>query len=246
MNSLRPPVISPFCVNGEAPAKTSMAARPLAALCTAPASDCVPHSTCTSTACASPVACQKPWAALMPTISFGQVTTSGILRPVARASAIASTSAGWSLPRLTKRYETPASTSASRNALLAVYIARSANEARDHVRAEANFLIVRLAQRDVVVHVEIAGRIAVLVEPDERRVNVKEDAHRLVIIIGDERVTLAGRLVDEIAGGRGPTVFEIAPFPRNREGHHLVGMIVPVHEPGLFRPQDVAPLVQRR
>src|SRR5476649_124692 len=43
-------------------------------------------------------------------------------RPVARASAIASTSAGWSLPRFAKMQATPASARASRSALLVVYI----------------------------------------------------------------------------------------------------------------------------
>ena len=38
----------------------------------------------------APVACQKLCAVLMPTISLGQVMTSGIFRPTARASAIAS------------------------------------------------------------------------------------------------------------------------------------------------------------
>ena len=102
MNSLRLPRSSPAWVNGEAPAKTSIGTRPLAALWIAPASAWVPHSTCTITACGRPETWAKPWAALIPTISFGQVTISGTGRPVARAAAIASTIAGWSLPKLAK------------------------------------------------------------------------------------------------------------------------------------------------
>ncbi len=94
MNSLRLPRSSPSCVNGERPAKINTGARPLAALCTAPASDCVPHSTCTITACARPVTDAAPCAALSATISLGQVITCGIFFPVARASAMASIRAG--------------------------------------------------------------------------------------------------------------------------------------------------------
>lgn len=52
----------------------------------------------------------------------GQVITCGISRPAARASAMASTSAGWSLPKFAKMQDTPCSTSASRKALDAVYM----------------------------------------------------------------------------------------------------------------------------
>ncbi len=117
MNSLRLPRSSPSWVNGEAPAKTSTGTRPRAALCTAPASACVPQSTCTSTACGRPETWAWPCAALIATISFGQVITAGTGRPVARAKAMASTSAGWSLPKLAKTWLTPASTSASRKAV---------------------------------------------------------------------------------------------------------------------------------
>ena len=117
MNSLRLPRSSPSWVNGEAPAKTSIGTRPRAALCTAPASACVPQSTCTSTACGRPETWAKPWAALIATISFGQVTIAGHRPAGGAAAAIASTSAGWSLPKLAKTWLTPASTSASRKAV---------------------------------------------------------------------------------------------------------------------------------
>ena len=117
MNSLRLPRSSASWVNGEAPATTSTGARPLAALWTAPASAWVPHSTWTRTACGRPDTWAKPCAALMPTISFGQVTMAGTGRPPARAAAIASTSAGWSLPKLAKTWLTPASSSASSSAV---------------------------------------------------------------------------------------------------------------------------------
>src|SRR5262245_60008670 len=125
MNSLRLPRISPSWVNGDAPAKINTGTRPLAALCKAPASACVPHSTWTRTACARPVTCAKPCAALSATISFGQVIRLGAGRPVPPASARLSMIAGWSLPRFAKMYETPASCNASINAVLAVYIESS-------------------------------------------------------------------------------------------------------------------------
>src|SRR5579872_2031641 len=49
----------------------------------------------------------------------------GIANPLARASAIASTRAGWSLPKLAKMQETPASVRASRSAALALGMERS-------------------------------------------------------------------------------------------------------------------------
>src|SRR5439155_18900121 len=99
------------------------------ALCTAPPSDCVPQSTCTTTACARPLTWAKPWAQDKATISVGQVRIRGIVRPLARASAMASTSAGWSLPKLAKRWVTPASVSASSSAVLALYIAEAQRRA---------------------------------------------------------------------------------------------------------------------
>src|SRR5215510_5776795 len=120
MNSLRLPGSSPSWVDGDAPAKISTGMRLRAALWTAPASDCVPHSTWTRTAWARPVTWATPCAALSATISAGQVMSRGTGRPVAAAAASASRIAGWSLPKLANRYETPAVASASRSAALAV------------------------------------------------------------------------------------------------------------------------------
>src|SRR5262249_1682177 len=68
--------------------------------------------------------------------SLGQVMTAGSGRPCARASAIASISAGWSLPKFAKIWETPASANDSRSALLAVYMAIS-RSLRQRVRDPA-------------------------------------------------------------------------------------------------------------
>jgi len=82
---------------------------------------------------------------------------------------------------------------------------------------------MRLAKRDVIVNVEEPGGFAGLVEPDQRRADDEEHLHRLVIFIGDQRVALAGRLIDEVAGRRRPIMLQIAPFARDRIGHHLMG-----------------------
>src|SRR6185437_2283360 len=82
----------------------------------------VPHSTYTSTACPCPVAWAYPCAALSATISLGHVITRGNFRPAPAPSASASRIGGWSLPKFANRYDTPHSVSASRNAVLVVYI----------------------------------------------------------------------------------------------------------------------------
>src|SRR5262249_33162229 len=74
----------------------------------------------------------------------------------------------------------------------------------DLLGAEADLDVVRPAHRDVVVNVEMAGRRAVLVEPDQRTGDDEEHPHRVLVLIGHQRMPLAGRLVDEIAGRGGP------------------------------------------
>ncbi len=105
---------------------------------------------------------------------------------------------------------------------------------------------MRLRHRDVVVDVEVPDGLAVLVEPDQRTLDVEEDPHRVFVFIGDERVSFAGRLVDEITRGRRPVVLEITPLARDRVGEDLVRVVVAVHQPGALRHEDVAPLVALR
>jgi hypothetical protein len=48
----------------------------------------------------------------------------------------------------------------------------------------------------------VALGLAVLVEPDQRPGDVEVHLHRVRVLVGDERVGLARRLVDEVARGR--------------------------------------------
>src|SRR3954468_1094928 len=121
--------------------------------------------------------------------------------------------------------------------------ARSAHQRVDQVGAEADLLVVLLADLDVVVHIEEVLDLAVLVEPDQRALDLEVDLHRLVGLVGDERVGLARGLVDEGAGGRDPVVLEVAPLARDRVGEDLVGVVVAVDEAGPRRHQHVAPAV---
>src|SRR3954451_19606327 len=123
--------------------------------------------------------------------------------------------------------------------------ARSAHQRVDHVGAEADLLVVLLADVDVVVHVEEVLDLAVLVEPDQRALDLEVHLHRLLGLVGDERVRLARRLVDEGAGGRDPVVLEVAPLARDRVREDLVRVVVAVDEPGAGRHQHVAPAVLR-
>ena len=122
MNSLRPPGSSFSIVYGAAPAKTSTGARPRRALLIAPPMFWVPASTCTMTACGERLTSAAACAALSATISCGQTMSRGrsLSLPSAFAWASASIRPGWSLPRFAKMYCTPASASASRNAVLVV------------------------------------------------------------------------------------------------------------------------------
>src|SRR5581483_2560818 len=104
-------------------------------------------------------------------------------------------------------------------------VGSSAEQFGDRLGAEPDLFVVRLAELDVVVDVEMTSRIAVLIEPYQRRADDEEDTHLFGMIIGDERVALAGALVDEVAGGRGPVVLEITPLSRDRVGEHLMWVI---------------------
>src|SRR3954466_2330663 len=81
---------------------------------------------------------------------------------------------------------------------------RLAHERVDQVGAEADLIVVLLADLDVVVYVEEVLDLAVLVEPDQRALDLEVHLHRLVGLVGDQRVRLARRLVDEAAGGGDP------------------------------------------
>src|SRR3954470_10261229 len=108
----------------------------------------------------------------------------------------------------------------------------SAQQRVDEVGAEADLLVVLLADLDVVVHVEEVDGVAVLVEPDERAPDLEVDLHRLVGLVGDERVRLARRLVDEVAGRRDPVVLEVPPLARDGVREDLVRVVVAVDEAG--------------
>lgn len=110
----------------------------------------------------------------------------------------------------------------------------------------ADFFVMLSTEGDVVVDVEKSVRLPFLVEPDERTLDLEEHLHRLFALIDDQRMALARRLVDEIAGGGCPVVLKVAPLASDRIGEHLVGMVVPVHQPRLLRHQDVAPFVLSR
>src|SRR3954447_19320020 len=121
----------------------------------------------------------------------------------------------------------------------------SAQQRVDQVGAEPDLLVVLLAQVDVVVHVEEVLGVAVLVEPDERALDLEVHLHRLVGLVGDQRVRLARGLVDEVAGGGDPVVLQVAPLAGDRVGEHLLRVVVPVHQPGALGVEDVAPAVLR-
>src|SRR6059058_28967 len=87
-------------------------------------------------------------------------------------------------------------------------------------------------QRDVVEHVERPVRLAVLVQPDQRPGDVEGHPHRLVALVGDQRVRLARRLVDPVARGGDPVVLQVAPLARDRVGEDLLRVVVPVDKAG--------------
>src|SRR6201999_2138266 len=91
-----------------------------------------------------------------------------------------------------------------------------AEERIDIVRANPVRGIMGAGGGDVIVDVVHGDRVAVLVQPGERAGDDEEDLHRLVAVIGDQRVALARRLVDEVALRRRPVMLEIAPFPADR------------------------------
>src|SRR5471032_49837 len=113
-------------------------------------------------------------------------------------------------------------------------------------RAESHFLVVVPAHLDVRMHIEIAGCLAVLVEPDQRARDDEENPHRFFVLERNQRVSFAGRFVYEIAASRGPVVFEIAPFAQDCVSENFVRMVVSVDEARRCRRQDVAPFVRRR
>src|SRR5204862_293221 len=89
---------------------------------------------------------------------------------------------------------------------------RSAEQPLDVAGPEPRLLVMVLAQGDVVEHVEMAGSLAVLVQPDQRPRDVEGHLHRFRGFIRNERVRLARCLVHPVAGGGHPVVLEIAPL----------------------------------
>src|SRR4051812_50212253 len=65
---------------------------------------------------------------------------------------------------------------------------RSAQEAVDVVGAQADLLVVLLADVDVVVDVEVVHGVALLVEPDQRALDLEVHLHRLAGPGGAPRV----------------------------------------------------------
>src|SRR5438309_3287574 len=103
-----------------------------------------------------------------------------------------------------------------------VSTADSPEQSVDVVRADAVLLVVVTDQRDVVEHVEGTVRLAVLVQPDQGPGDVEGDPHGLVALVGDQRVRLAGRLVDPVARGGDPVVLQVAPLAGARVGEDLL------------------------
>jgi hypothetical protein len=101
------------------------------------------------------------------------------------------------------------------------------------------------AHLDIRMHIEIAGRLAVLVEPDQRTRDDEEDPHWFFMLERNQRVSFAGGLVNEIAASRSPVMFEIAPFARDRVSENFVRMVVAVNEARRCRRKDVTPFVGR-
>src|SRR4029077_20700154 len=122
----------------------------------------------------------------------------------------------------------------------------SAEQAVDVVGADPDLLVVVLAQLDVVEHIEVALRLAVLVQPDQRPGDVEGHAHRLRGLVRHERVRLAGRLIDPVAGGRHPVVLQVAPLAGDRVREDLLGVVVAVHHARPAAHEDVAPPVLPR
>ncbi|MNL21235.1 hypothetical protein D3C87_1425140 [compost metagenome] len=93
------------------------------------------------------------------------------------------------------------------------------------------------------MHVKVPDRLAFLVQPDEGALHDEEDLHRFWMVMRHQRVTLAGRLVDEIASFGSPFVLQVAPLARQREGEHLVRMVVAIDQPWTVGAQNVGPFV---
>src|SRR5262249_51547705 len=98
----------------------------------------------------------------------------------------------------------------------------SAEQAADVVGAAPPPLVVALAPLDVVEHVEMALRLAVLVQPDQRTGDVEGHPHRLRGLVRHERVRLAGRLIDPVPGGRHPVMLQVAPLAGDRVREDLL------------------------
>src|SRR3954447_6660604 len=77
---------------------------------------------------------------------------------------------------------------------------------------DADLLVMGLAQLDVIVDIEIAVRLALVIQPDQRPLDDEEDFHRVRMLVGDQGMSLSRRLVDEVAGCRGPVVLQVSPL----------------------------------
>src|SRR5580704_19092823 len=72
-------------------------------------------------------------------------------------------------------------------------------EQRLHIiRAQSHLFEMLAAQSNVIVNVEVSVGLAVFIQPDQRALHHEEHLHRIFVLIGHQRVCLAGRLVDEV------------------------------------------------
>src|SRR5665213_2815956 len=85
----------------------------------------------------------------------------------------------------------------------------------DVVRAQADLCVMLPAHRYVVVDIEKPVRFAFFIQPDQRALYDEEDLHRVLVLICHQRVSLAWRFIDEVAGRGGPVMLQIAPLTRN-------------------------------
>src|SRR4051812_32017096 len=96
------------------------------------------------------------------------------------------------------------------------------------------------------MNIKKAARLPFLIEPDQRPLDDEEYSHGLWMLVGYQGMTFSRRFVDEVSGRRGPVVLQIPPFAGDRVGEDFVRVIVPIHQTGALRHQNIAPPVLGR
>jgi len=102
---------------------------------------------------------------------------------------------------------------------------------------------VPAAHLDLREHVFVAGGLAGFVDVDHRAVDVEERDHlgRTGLLVDDQRVNLARRLVDERTLAGDPVVFEVSPRPLDDVAGNPRGVDVSRQHAALAHAQQVAP-----